>query len=253
MSDLTAAEGRERQLVRAFVDMADTLVDEYDVVDVLHRLTDYCVTLLGASAAGLLLSDQRNGLQVMAASSERTRLLELLQLQADEGPCLDAFRTGEPIEVEDLSAVVERWPVFAPEAISEGFGSVHAVPLRLRRQIIGALNLFGRAPAPLGEPNLTVVRALADTATIGILQERAIRRGEVLTEQLQGALNSRISIEQAKGVLAHAGQIPMDQAFEHLRAYARTNRRRLTDVAEDLANRRLLPTTVLATGKPRTH
>jgi transcriptional regulator with GAF, ATPase, and Fis domain len=250
MSELAAPEGRERQLVLAFVDMADTLVDDYDVVDVLHRLVGYCVELLGAAAAGLLLSDQRHGLQVVAASSERTRLLELLQLQADEGPCLDAYHTGQVINIDDLSSVVQRWPVFAPEALSEGFVAVHAVPLRLRGQVIGALNLFGSDATSLGQQDQTVVRALADTATIGILQERAIRRGEVLTEQLQGALNSRISIEQAKGVLAHAGQIPMDQAFEHLRAYARHNRRRLSEVAEEIAIRRLLPSAVLPPRKP---
>ncbi|GAB3434989.1 GAF and ANTAR domain-containing protein [Flindersiella endophytica] len=227
--------------------MADTLVDEYDVVELLHRLARNCVDLLGASAAGLLLSDQRHGLQVMAASSERTRLLELLQLQADEGPCVDAYRLGEPVNVEDLEQAQQRWPTFAPEALREGFRSVHAVPLRLRRQIIGALNLFGDQPGPLGEQDLTVARALADTATIGILQERAIRRSEVLTEQLQGALNSRITIEQAKGVLSHAGQIPIDEAFERLRAYARNHRLRLTAVANDIANQQLAPHTVLTT------
>lgn len=247
MSDvLSAGAGREQQLVLAFVDLADTLVDDYDVADVMHRLAGYCVTLLGATDAGLLLSDQRHGLQVLASSSERTRLLELLQLQADEGPCLDAYHSGEPVDVDDLSTVVQRWPVFTPEALKEGFRCVHAVPLRLRRQVIGALNLFGRDAGPLAPQNLRIARALADTATIGILQERAIRRGEVLTEQLQGALNSRVSIEQAKGVLAHAGRIPMDQAFECLRAYARHHRRRLSEVAEDLAGGRLTPNAVLA-------
>ncbi|GAB3418157.1 GAF and ANTAR domain-containing protein [Flindersiella endophytica] len=244
MSDHSNPTEEGQPLVLAFVDMADTLVDDYDVVDLLHRLAGYCVTLLGAAAAGLLLSDQRQGLHVVAASNERTRLLELLQLQADEGPCLDAYRTGEPVNITDLSTVVERWPVFAPEALREGFGSAHAIPLRLRGQVIGALNLFSSA-GPLGPDDLTIARGLADTATIGILQERAIRRGEVLTEQLQGALNSRISIEQAKGVLAHAGHLDIDQAFEHLRGYARRHRRKLSDVAEDLATGRLQPTTVL--------
>lgn len=235
---------REQQLLLAFVDMADTLVDDYDVMEVLHRLSDYCVSLLGASAAGMLLSDQHGGLQVMAASSERTRLLELLQLQADEGPCMDAYRTGELVQVGDLAEQRERWPVFVPEALAEGFRSVQAVPLRLRSQVIGALNLFSRDNG-LGAQNLQVVRALADTATIGILQERAIRRGEVLTEQLQRALNSRIVIEQAKGVLSHAGQVPMDQAFEHLRTYSRTHNQRLSDVADTITQGQLAPHTVL--------
>ncbi|WP_370444808.1 GAF and ANTAR domain-containing protein [Amycolatopsis sp. CA-128772] len=221
--------------MRAFVDMADTLVDDYDVVDLLHRLAGYCVSLLGATAAGLLLSDQRGSLHVVAASDERTRLLELLQLQADQGPCLDAYRAGAPVRVEDLAAERDRWPVFAPEALAEGYHSVQAIPLRLRRQVIGALNLFGRDATLMGQSNLDVARALADTATVGILQERAIHRGEVLTEQLQTALNNRVIIEQAKGVLFHAGRIPMDEAFERLRSYCRNHNLQLSVVAEELA------------------
>jgi transcriptional regulator with GAF, ATPase, and Fis domain len=234
-------KAREQQLLSAFVGMADTLIDDYDVVDVLHRLADHCVTLLGAAAAGLLLDDQRGGLQVVATSDERARLLELFQLQADEGPCLDAYRTGEIVQVDDLAAAAERWPVFVPEAVAEGFRSIQAVPMRLRGQTIGALNLFARETGPLGQQDLGVARALADTATIGILQERAIRRSEVLTEQMQGALNSRIVIEQAKGLLAHAAQIPAREAFERLRAYSRKNNVRLSNVAEQLVLGTLAP------------
>jgi transcriptional regulator with GAF, ATPase, and Fis domain len=240
-----SAPTREQQLVRAFVDMADTLVDDYDVVELLYRLAGYCVSLLGATAAGLLLSDQRGSLQVVAASDERTRLLELLQLQADQGPCLDAYRTGVPVHAVDLAAERARWPLFVPEALAEGYRSVQAIPLRLRRQVIGALNLFGSDVTPLGQQDLDVARALADTATVGILQERAIRRGEVLTEQLQTALNSRVVIEQAKGVLFHAAGIPMDQAFERLRSYSRSHNLQLSVVAEDLARGTLDPRTIL--------
>lgn len=229
-----AGAAREQRLVSAFVDMADTLVDDYDVVDVLHRLADHCVTLLGAAAAGLLLADQRGGIQIVATSSERARLLELFQLQADEGPCLDAYRTGEVIEVVDLDAAKWRWPAFAPEALAEGFRSIQAVPMRLRGQIIGALNLFGRVTGPLSRQDLEVARALADTATIGILQERAIRRGEVLTEQMQGALTRRIIIEQAKGLLSQAATISTEEAFEKLRNYSRNNNVKLSHVAERL-------------------
>src|SRR5947199_8494818 len=241
----------EQRMLRAFVEMADTLVDDYDVVDLLHSLAGYCVTLLGASAAGLLLADQRGGLQVVAASNERTRLLELFQIQADQGPCLDAYHTGEHVYVRDLAEQSARWPVFTAEAIAEGFRAVQAVPLRLRRQVIGALNMFGRRDEPLGQENLSVARALADTATIGILQERAIRRGEVVTEQLQHALTSRVSIEQAKGVLAHAGGIPMDEAFERLRHYTRSHNRQLSTTSEDIARGVLPPRTVLAHPYPR--
>lgn len=242
MSDSSSTgTAREQALVSAFVDMADTLVDDYDVVELLHRLADHCVTLVGADAAGLLLADQRGGLQVMATSDERARLLELFQLQADQGPCMDAYRTGQVIEVNDLSAARDRWPVFVPEALAEGYRSIQAVPMRLRGQVIGALNLFSRGSDPLHEQDLRVVRALADTATIGILQERAVRRGEVLTEQLQSALNSRIVIEQAKGLLAHANQIQSGEAFEQLRAYSRSHNVRFAEVAGMLLSGALQP------------
>lgn len=237
---------RESQLLHAFLELADILVDDYDVAEVLQQLVERCVELLDAAAAGLLLSDQRGGLQMMASSSERARLLELFQLQSNEGPCLEAFRSGEPVTVADLSTEVERWPSFAPEAVREGFRSVHAVPLRLRRQTLGALNLFGSEPGQLDEQDMRVARALADAATIGILQDRAIRRGEVLTEQLQNALNSRITIEQAKGILAHAGGLEMDQAFELLRNHSRRNRARLGELAHQLATGTLHPDELLA-------
>jgi GAF domain-containing protein len=209
------SQPRETRLVDAFVELADTLVDDYDVADLLHRLVEHSVDLLDAAAAGLMLADQRGGLQVLASSTETARLLELFQLQANEGPCLDAYRTGEPILVDDISAVstARRWPSFAPEAARQGYASVHAVPLRLRREVIGALNLFGHHTGALPEADLRVAQAMADTATIGILHERAVHRAETLTEQLQHALNNRTIIEQAKGVLAHAGNLDMDQSF----------------------------------------
>ncbi|HEV7974045.1 GAF and ANTAR domain-containing protein [Amycolatopsis sp.] len=235
MNDDTSPDAvREPQLLQAFVQMADTLVDDYDVVDVLHQLVEHSLQLLPVAAAGIMLSDQRGHLQVLASSTEQARLLELFQVQNDEGPCLDCVRTRESVLVADLSETASRWPRFAPQALREGFSAVHAVPLRLRRETIGALNLFGREPGLLGERDLQVARALADIATIGILQERAIRRGEVLTEQLQTALNSRVAIEQAKGALAHAGNLDMDQAFAVLRFYARKNNARLSEVAHQI-------------------
>ena len=175
---------RETRLLRAFVELADTLVDEYDVVDILHQLTESCVQLLGVSAAGLTLSDQRGSLAAVASSTEAVRLLELYQLQTEEGPSLDCVRAGEPVLAAELSMATGRWPNFVPQAALQGYFSVHSLPLRLRRETIGALNLFGSAPGPMPAKDLEVARALADAATIGILQERAMRRGEVLTEQL---------------------------------------------------------------------
>jgi GAF domain-containing protein len=239
---------RESRLLQAFVEVADTLVDDYDIADVLHQLVDHCVDLLDATAAGLLLSDQRGGMELMAASTENTRLLELFQLQVDEGPCLDCFRTGEMVLVADITVAADRWPHFAPRAVEQGFRSVHAVPLRLRRQVIGALNLFNTEPGPMDPQDLRIARALADTATIGILQERAIRHGEVLTEQLQTALNSRIMIEQAKGILAYAGKIDMDLAFSCLRRYSRNTGTRLGEVTHRLVNGSLPAEDVLSFG-----
>ena len=221
----------DQQLAEAFVEMADTLVDDFDLMDFLHQLTDRCVGLLGVGAAGLLLTDQRGALQVVAASNEQTRVLELFQLQTDEGPCLECFSTGQPVAVTDLAASTDRWPQFASAATEAGFASVHALPMRLRSEVIGALNFFGASPGALDPITVKLGQALADIATIGLLQARAIRRSETLAEQLQTALNTRILIEQAKGVLAERRQVDMDEAFKLLRSAARNRNRRLTELA----------------------
>lgn len=221
---------RER-LAEVFVEMADTLVDEFDVIEFLQMVTTRTAELTNVSAVGLLLADHHGQLQFMAASDEATRLLELFQLQHHEGPCLDAFVTRAPVVNADLSRAVGRWPLFAPRAAASGFRSVHALPLRLRSQVIGALNLFGAGIGTLAPADVLVVQALADVATIGLLQERAIHRAEVLAEQLQGALNSRVIVEQAKGALARIHDIGVDEAFEKLRTYARHANRKLGDVA----------------------
>jgi GAF domain-containing protein len=225
----------ENQLADVFVEMADTLVDDFDLIDFLHLLTERCVQLLGVSAAGLLLTDGQDALQVAAASSERTRLLELFQLQTDQGPCVDCFRTGQPVSVTDLTAA-GRWPQFTAAATEVGFAAVHALPLRLRTEVIGALNFFTASPGPLAKDKLRVGQALADVATIGLLQQRAIRRRDALTEQLQAALNSRILIEQAKGVLAERLQLEMADAFTLLRHAARSRNRRLSDLARAIVD-----------------
>jgi GAF domain-containing protein len=230
---------REKPLAGAFVSLADTLVDDYDVIDLMHRLTTHCVELLPADAAGLLLADRRGALHVVSSSTEHARVVELFQLETDEGPCLDCFRTSRPVIVPDLRDAATRWPQFAVRAEAEGFRSVHAVPLRLRSETIGALNLFGEQPGALPVEDLQLGQALADVATIGILQERAIRDRDLLAEQLQGALGSRVIIEQAKGVLAERGGLEMPEAFEALRSHARKTNRRLSDLARDIVNRKI--------------
>jgi GAF domain-containing protein len=220
------------RLARVFVEVADTMVDEFDLIDFLHMLTNRTATLVDAAAVGLLLADQRGQLEFLAASDENTKLLELFQVQTKEGPCLDAFRTATPVVNADLADAVGRWPRFAPRATAAGFHSVHAFPMRLRSQVIGALNVFGSTPGPsLGDTDVPIVQALADIAAIGLLQERAIRRGELLTEQLQGALNSRIVIEQAKGAIAQSRGVSVDEAFTLIRDYARAGNHRIGNVA----------------------
>jgi GAF domain-containing protein len=220
-----------RLLSETFVELADTMVAEFDVIEFMHVLTDRSVDLLGASAAGLLLADPRGDLRVVAASSEQARLLELFQIQHDQGPCLDCFRSGEPVSATDLAASAGRWPRFAPAAQRAGFAAVQALPMRLRTQIIGALNLFRAIPGPFGQDETRVGQALADVATISLLHERNLRRSETLNEQLQAALNSRVTIEQAKGKLAERAGIGTDRAFEILRGYARSRNRRLSELA----------------------
>jgi GAF domain-containing protein len=229
--------GREQLLIAAFVGLADTLIDDYDVIDLLDRLAGYSVALLAADAAGILLGDAQANLRVVASTNEQSEWMELLQLEAGEGPCLDCYRTGVPVSVSDLTAAAARWPRFVAELVQRGVsGSVHALPLRLRGQPIGTLNLFHQRTGPLPAPDLAVGQALAYLATIGILSERAIRRGEVLSEQLQAALNNRVIIEQAKGVLAERGQLSMDAAFDRLRRYARRHSLRLSDVARQVVD-----------------
>jgi transcriptional regulator with GAF, ATPase, and Fis domain len=222
-------------LIHAFVGLADTLVDDYDVIDVLDRLAGYSVQLLAAESVGILLADAQATLRVVASTNEQTEWMELLQLQADEGPCVECYRSGAPVSVTDLTGAATRWPRFIAALARRGtYGSVHALPLRLRGHAIGTLNLFHHQTGALPEADLALGQALADVATIGILSERAIHRGEVLSEQLQIALNSRIVIEQAKGVLAQRGELGMDAAFDRLRRYARHHNLRLSEVASQV-------------------
>ena len=224
---------READVVRSLVEMADTLVDDdYDVVDLLTGLADQCVALLGVSAAGVMLASPAGTLGLVASSSEAMRLLELFELQAEEGPCLDAFRTGERVEHEDLDAGSGRWPLFAAAAIKAGFLSAFALPLRLRDGTLGAMNLLSTSRVPMDEADVIVARAFADLATLTIVQHRAGAEAHRLNEQLSSALTSRVVIEQAKGVICERAGIGLDESFSRLRAYARNHNLRLTDVAQ---------------------
>ena len=227
---------RDDLIADTFVGIVDSLVGEFDIIEMLTGLTVGCVDLELATAAGILLADGDGKLRVMAASSERTYLLELFQLQNDEGPCLEAFATREAVIHEDLDSASERWPHFAPEAVTAGFHSVHAFPLRLRDTVLGAMNLFSEGPGGIGETGVHLAQALADVASIAILQDQVVRQSDMKVGQLQHALDSRVTIEQAKGMIAERLHIDMDQAFAILRAMARSNRIHLTSVAMQLVD-----------------
>jgi GAF domain-containing protein len=241
-ADQASAQSREQALADTFVRLADTMVDDYDVADLLDQLVTACVHVLGVTAAGLLLDDQKGNLTLVASSSQETRLLELFVLQNNEGPCLDCVRTGVTVVCDNLEDDRDRWPLFVPAARMAGFQSVAAVPMRLRDQTIGGLGLFMNVPQPIPAASRRLAQALADVATIGVLQQRSLHRSHVLSEQLQSALTSRIAIEQAKGILAERNNLTMDEAFNALRRHARNHNLKLTDVATSVVTAGLDPT-----------
>ena len=257
VTDLAIAAERVSELDRdllseTFVELTDTMVADFDMIDFLHILTDRSVKLLDVSAAGLLLADPRGELRVVAASSEAARLLELFQLQNHQGPCLDCFRTGQPVSAADLDTEAQRWPRFAAAARRAGFGAVQALPMRLRDQVIGALNLFRASPGAFDPADVRVGQALADVATISLLHERSLRHSDTLSEQLQAALNSRVVIEQAKGKLAERLGLDMGQAFALLRDYARNHNLRLAEVAQAFIDGNQAMVGQTAPAQPRT-
>ena len=231
---------RESLLIATLVELADNLVDHYDVIDVLTVLSDRCVEAIDVDAAGVMLASPGGELQFVASSSESMRVLELFQIQANEGPCVDCFRDGHAIVNYSLSEADGRWPHFTPRALAQGFRSVHSLPMRLRGRTIGALNLFRTTQGPMGVDDVVVAQGLADVATIAILQHRSSLDAHALNEQLSNALNSRIVIEQAKGIISQATHCDMDYAFGRLRTHARNHNEGLTDVAWGLVEGTLM-------------
>ncbi len=239
---------RESHLMRTMVELADVLVDEFDVVDLLSRLAERCVEVLGISAAGVMLAAPEGDLRVVASSSEAMYVLELFELQAKQGPCVDCYRMGELVSSSDLGAAGGPWPSFSPVALRSGFRSVHALPMRLRQSVIGALNLFGTEAEAMTDADIAAGQAMADVATIAILMHRSVIEARVLSDQLAHALNSRIIIEQAKGVLAERAGLSMEAAFESMRGFARRRNARLSDVAHAIVERELAPAHMGLTG-----
>jgi GAF domain-containing protein len=227
------------QLLQTLVTLADTLVDDYDIVDLLGQLVARSAELLGSSAAGILLQNDRDELEIIAASDERTSIVELIQLSSGTGPCVECYRSGRVVSLADIESETDAWPEFRAAALEQGFHSLHAVPLRLRNETIGALNLFQNGKGALGEEDVIAAQTLADIATIAILHERALRESGIAREQLQRALDSRVVIEQAKGVIAYRRNVSIDEAFELLRGHARAQRLGIGLVARDVVDRLL--------------
>ena len=225
---------REALLVQTFVELADTLVDDFDVVDLLTSLADHCVDVLDVTAAGLMVASPDGDLRVVASSSDTMRVLELFELQAEDGPCPECYRTGAPVVNAHLDSAGSRWPRFAPRAVAVGFHSVHAVPMRLRGETIGALNLFRSDPGNLTDADITAAQAFADVATIGVLQQRAATEAHLVNDQLTHAVNSRVTIEQAKGMVAERTSVDMEASFKRLRTHARNHNLRLVELAQNV-------------------
>jgi GAF domain-containing protein len=242
-SDSTTTEkhvndiSREERINQAFVKVADTLMDSYDVVDLLSTLVNECASLLGAQGGGILIANSLGELELIASTSEAAEFVEVMQLAAGAGPCVDCYISGTAVSVTDIEASGGIWPQFQGAALQRGFHSLHATPMRVRGQVIGTMNLLSTATGALSDRDAALAQALADVAVIGILQERSLRDANIVTEQLHLALDTRIMIEQAKGVLAHTLTMEMDEAFNTLRAYARLHQLQLRDVAHGVINR----------------
>ncbi|MCW2547820.1 MAG: hypothetical protein JWN96_2280 [Mycobacterium sp.] len=239
------SNNREREVVEAFVSLATTLAEGYDVLELLAELTADCARLLDIASAGLLLADRHGVLHVLAASSGETRSLENVQLQREQGPCLDCFHSKSPVRVESLIQESERWPQFAEAALNAGFRSVHAFPLRLRETVLGTLGLFGTADGLLNDADLRLAQGFADVASVALTQSRVVGEQEKINQQLQVALDSRVVVEQAKGILAQLGDLDMNAAFAHLRRYSRDHNWPLSDLSAALATRALPASQVL--------
>ena len=229
---------RAERVSVAFVRLTDTLVADYDVVDLLHTLVEESVGLLDVAAAGLLLADPSGELQVVASTSEQSQLVEVLQLQAGSGPCVECYLTGRAVAVDDIAGLT-KWLKFRDAALAQGFRSLHAVPMRVHGRTIGAMGLFGAGSGALSTEDAAIGQALADVATISLMQERTIKEAALVNEQLQLALNTRVLIEQAKGVIAQTAGVDMDAAFNLLRSHARANSQSLHATAGRIVDRSL--------------
>ena len=224
-------DNREQQLVDTFLSLADSLTDRFDVVDVLDTLAERCAALLSATGVGVLIENARGSLEVVASSGHKSELLEIMQLAFDEGPCIEAYHSGNVVLIEEIEEIADQWPKFAAAAKSLGFRSVYAMPMRLRDTTIGSLNMFRMTTGPVDPADAAVARAFTEVATITILQQRSLTEAALVREQLETALASRIVIEQAKGIIASTHGVDMEAAFGYIRNRARSTKTPLSDIA----------------------
>ncbi|MEU3464733.1 ANTAR domain-containing protein [Streptomyces sp. NPDC006733] len=234
---------REQRIARTFVELADTLVEDFDVIDFLHQMTVRCQELLDVTSAAVFLAHPGLQLHSPAPCDSAPDLQRVLEAACDQGPAVDAHRTALTVATHDVADATARWPQFAPLLQHAGYPQATAVPMRLRQDVIGSLLLLHTGNQPLNADDLALVQALADVATIGLIQARALREQHTVTAQLHTALQSRIVIEQAKGILAARSNITPNQAFEALRQHARHHRILLRAVARDVIDNGLTPAT----------
>ena len=240
---------REEKINDAFVRVTGTLVNDYDIVDLLSTLVNTCTELLDVQAGGILLADSVGVLELVASTSEEAETVEIMVLAAGAGPCVDCYTTGAPVNVPDIAQDAQRWPRFQRTALEQGFRAAHATPLRLHGQVIGAMNLLSTMPGPLSERDIKLAQALADVATVGIMHERTFRQPGTVAAQLYLALDTRVLIEQAKGALAQYLSCTMSEAFNALRGYARLHNVTLRFASQGILNRTIPIEQIPATGE----
>jgi len=222
--------GSDREPSAVLVSFARELGGCQTADDVLQHLGDRSLELLGVAGVGVLLVDDGE-LTVATTNSELGEAAERLEVETGEGPCVDALRAGAVVTVPDLAEVAHRYPTFAPKALAAGVHSVHGLPLSGRGEMVGVLNVVHSEPLDLPAGDLAMAQMLADVAVSYIISVRMHEQSSRLASQLQRALDTRVVIEQAKGMLAERHGEPLTTAFDRLRQRARSTNMTVRDVA----------------------
>lgn len=226
--------------LRVLSEFARTLVVHYEISEVLYQLADRTTELLGVAGAGVCLGEEGH-LRFVTGVNEATVRVEQAQERVQEGVCVEAFQTGKPVAVPDLALIGDKWTDFRAEARSVGVSAVVGIPMRLDDEVLGAVNIYATEARQWSDDDIATAQVLADMATSYLVNASELEKSRRTAEQLQEALQSRIVIEQAKGVLSAERRIPIDEAFEALRAHARSHSANLRAVAEAVVNLGLRP------------